>query len=133
MFVDDCVEGSLRIMNGEYELPLNLGTEEMVTMNEFAKIAMSFESKTLPIKHIPGPQGVRGRNSDNTLIKAKLGWEPSIAIQIGLKDTYFWIKSQADIDAAAGIDIAAYGHSKVVVQTTESLESNAAGGGDRPA
>lgn len=132
MFVDDCVEGSLRIMNSDYELPLNLGTEEMVSMNEFAAIAMSYEQKTLPIKHIPGPQGVRGRNSDNTLIREKLGWAPSISIRDGLEKAYFWIKEQADAEAAAGVDIAAYGHSKVVVQTTESLVSNAAGGGSRP-
>merc|ERR1719152_973889 len=102
-------------------------------MNEFAAIAMSYENKNLPIKHIPGPQGVRGRNSDNTLIREKLGWAPSIAIATGLKEAYFWIKATADAEAAAGVDISTYGHSKVVVQTTESLESNAAGGGDRPA
>lgn len=77
-------------MNSDYELPLNLGTEEMVSMNEFAAIAMSYESKTLPIKHIPGPQGVRGRNSDNTLIREKLGWAPSISIRGGLEKAYFW-------------------------------------------
>ena len=93
---------------------------------------MSFEDKKLPIKHIPGPQGVRGRNSDNTLIREKLGWSPSISIRDGLRQAYMWIKSQADAEAAAGVDITQYGHSKVVVQTTASLESNAAGGGARP-
>jgi len=134
MFVDDCVEGTLRIMNSDCEVPLNLGTEEMVSMNEFAAIAQAFEPSKpdLPIKHIPGPMGVRGRNSDNTMIKEKIGWEPSIAIRTGLKETYFWIKSQADAEKASGVDISQYGHSKVVIQTTESLESNAAGGGDRP-
>lgn len=83
MFVDDCVEGTLRIMHSDYELPLNLGTEQMVSMNEFADIVMGYEGKTLPIKHIPGPQGVRGRNSDNTLIKEKLGWEPPTSIEDG--------------------------------------------------
>lgn len=71
-------------------------------MNEFAAIAMSFESKKLPIKHIPGPEGVRGRNSDNTLIKEKLGWAPSIAIADGLRKTYMWIKEQVEAEAAAG-------------------------------
>jgi hypothetical protein len=66
----------------------------MIDMNEFAKLAMSFEGKTLPIKHIPGPQGVRGRNSDNTLIKEKLGWSPSISIKVGLKTTFAWIKGE---------------------------------------
>merc|ERR1719174_1560996 len=76
MFVEDCVEGSIRIMMSDCVEPLNLGTEEMLSMNDFAKLAMSFEGKHIPIKHIPGPQGVRGRNSDNTMIKAKIGWDP---------------------------------------------------------
>ena len=132
MFIDDCVEGSMRIMNGDYEKPLNLGTEEMVSMNEFAKLAMGFEGKDLPIKHIPGPQGVRGRNSDNTLIKEALGWAPSISIKDGLKVTCAWIKSQVEADKASGLDVAALSSSKVVVQTTDSLEVIAAGGGERP-
>jgi GDP-D-mannose 3',5'-epimerase len=132
MFVDDCVEGTLRIMNSDCEVPLNLGTEEMVSMNEFANIAMSYESKNLPVKHIEGPMGVRGRNSDNTMIKEKLNWEPSTSIKEGLKVTYFWIKEQADADKAKGIDISQYGHSKVVIQVMDSLDSHAAGGGDRP-
>ena len=132
MFVDDCVEGTLRIMHSECEVPLNLGTEQMVSMNEFAAIAMGYENKTLPIKHIPGPQGVRGRNSDNTMIRDKLGWEPLISIEEGLRQAYFWIKSKVDEEAATGVNVSLYGHSQVVVQSTESLESNAAGGGERP-
>lgn len=100
MYVDDCVEGIIRIMMSDFDKPLNLGTEEMVSMNEFAEIAMSFENKALPIRHIPGPQGVRGRNSDNTLIREKIGWEPSISIREGLREvsasapdapTQFWM------------------------------------------
>ena len=94
MFVDDCVEGSLRIMNSDCDVPLNLGTEEMVSMNEFAAIAMSFENKSLPIRHIPGPQGVRGRNSDNTLLREKLLWEPKISLEERLAITYGWNKTQ---------------------------------------
>lgn len=71
-------------------------------MNEFAGIAMGFEGKDLPIRHIPGPEGVRGRNSDNTLIKEKLSWAPSISIADGLRKTYFWIKSQVEAEQAAG-------------------------------
>lgn len=119
MFVNDCVDGSIRIMLSDCEEPLNLGTDEMVNMLEFAKLAMSFENKDLPIKHIPGPQGVRGRNSDNTMIKAKLGWAPSILIKDGLKITHAWIKSQ--IEAEKG-DVAAYGNSEVVQQVTDTLE-----------
>jgi len=71
-------------------------------MNEFAAIAMSFEGKNLPIRHIPGPEGVRGRNSDNTLIKETLSWAPSISIAEGLRKTYFWIKGQVEAEQAAG-------------------------------
>lgn len=95
MYVDDCVEGILRIMMSGFDKPLNLGTEEMVSMNQFAEIAMSFEEKALPIRHIPGPQGVRGRNSDNTLIREKIGWEPSIPVREGLREVrwvfFFWL------------------------------------------
>lgn len=123
MFIDDCVEGSIRIMLADNEKPLNLGTDEMVDMNEFAAIAMSFENKSLPIKHIPGPQGVRGRNSDNTLIKATIGWAPSISIRDGLEKTYFWIKSQVDAERTSGAaNTSSYASSTVVVQTTDSLE-----------
>mmetsp|Transcript_14405 Transcript_14405/g.17124 ORF Transcript_14405/g.17124 Transcript_14405/m.17124 type:complete len:123 (-) Transcript_14405:265-633(-) len=104
----------------------------MVSMNQFADIAMSFEKKSLPVKHIDGPMGVRGRNSDNTMIKEKLNWEPGTSIANGLRKTYFWIKEQADAELASGIDISQYGHSKVVIQVMDSLDSHAAGGGDRP-
>lgn len=128
MFIDDCVEGCLKIMNGDYRDPLNLGTEEMVTMNQLAKLVMSFEGKDLPIKHIPGPQGVRGRNSDNTLIKKELGWAPSISVSDGLRKTCAWIKLQVDAAAAKGLDVKTLSSSKVVVQSTDALTSN----GKRP-
>merc|ERR1719277_1982726 len=97
MYIDDCVEGTIKIMNGEFAKPLNLGTEFMVSMNDFARIALSFEGKTMPIKHIPGPQGVRGRNSDNTLIKEVLGWAPGITLKEGLGYTHAWIQSQVEL------------------------------------
>ena len=73
-------------MMSDYPLPVNLGTEEMISMNDFAKVAMSFEHKALPIRHIPGPEGVRGRNSDNSLVREKIGWEPSTPISEGLRE-----------------------------------------------
>lgn len=69
----------------------------MIDMNHFARLAMSFEGKDLPIKNIPGPEGVRGRNSDNTMIKAKLGWAPSISLFDGIKATHAWIKEQVHL------------------------------------
>jgi len=123
MFIDDCVEGSIRIMLSACAEPLNLGTDEMIDMNEFAKLAMSLEGKSLPIKHIPGPQGVRGRNSDNTMIKARLGWAPSISILTGLTKTHAWIKEQILKELAEdGSAAAKYSSSEVVVQVTDSLD-----------
>lgn len=120
-FIDDCVEGVLRLMYSDCEVPINLGTTEMVNMIEFAKIAMSFESKDLPIKHIDGPMGVRGRNSNNILIKEKLGWEPSIKIADGLRQTYFWIKEEIEKDKKDGKDATGYSKSEVVQQVDDSL------------
>lgn len=74
------------------------------------------------MKHIPGPEGVRGRNSENTLIRQVLGWEPKITLQDGLKRTYDWIAAKIEEDARAGIDVSVYASSKVVVQSTESLD-----------
>jgi GDP-D-mannose 3',5'-epimerase len=123
MFIDDCVEGSIRILLSDITDPLNLGTDEMLDMNQFAHLAMGFEGKDLPIKHIPGPQGVRGRNSDNTMIKAKLHWAPSTTLRDGLKKTHAWIREQMMGEKEKGVDISKYGTSHVVVQVTESLDN----------
>jgi len=120
MFIDDCVEGSIRIMLSDCEEPLNLGTDEMVNMIEFAELAMSFEGKKLPIKHITGPMGVRGRNSDNTMIKDRLKWAPSISINDGLKITHAWIKGEIEAEEGGG---AGYGTSDIVQQVTDTLDS----------
>eukprot|EP00587_Corethron_hystrix_P009261 CAMPEP_0113307876 /NCGR_PEP_ID=MMETSP0010_2-20120614/6545_1 /TAXON_ID=216773 ORGANISM="Corethron hystrix, Strain 308" /NCGR_SAMPLE_ID=MMETSP0010_2 /ASSEMBLY_ACC=CAM_ASM_000155 /LENGTH=366 /DNA_ID=CAMNT_0000162817 /DNA_START=98 /DNA_END=1198 /DNA_ORIENTATION=+ /assembly_acc=CAM_ASM_000155 len=95
-YIDDCVEGVLRLMFSDCDIPINLGTTEMVDMIEFANIAMSIENKNLPIKHIDGPMGVRGRNSSNKLILEKLGWEPTVKIADGMRKTYFWIKGEIE-------------------------------------
>ena len=120
-FIDDCVEGVLRLMFSDCDVPINLGSTEMVDMIQFAKIALSFEDKDIPIKHIEGPMGVRGRNSNNKLIMEKLGWEPTITIAEGLNKTYFWIKSQIEEESKAGKDAASYAHSEIVQQVDDSL------------
>eukprot|EP01098_Paradermamoeba_levis_P000588 TRINITY_DN1061_c0_g1_i1.p1 TRINITY_DN1061_c0_g1~~TRINITY_DN1061_c0_g1_i1.p1 ORF type:complete len:348 (-),score=99.91 TRINITY_DN1061_c0_g1_i1:76-1119(-) len=103
-YIDDCVEGILRIFHSEFKDPLNLGSEEMVDMNTMAKLALEFSNKVnLPIKHIPGPEGVRGRNSDNTLIRQVLNWAPSISLQDGLKKTHDWIHLQIEAEKRAGV------------------------------
>lgn len=123
MYIDDCVEGIQRIMDSDCDVPLNLGSDEIIDMNDFAALALSYEGKTIPIKHIPGPEGVRGRNSDNTMIKEKLGWAPSIPVKDGLKKTYFWIKEQVEKEKSAGNDVSALGTSEIVVQTTDDLDN----------
>lgn len=71
-----------RLTKSDFREPVNIGSDEMVSMNEMAEIVLSFENKQLPIHHIPGPEGVRGRNSDNTLIKEKLGWAPTMKLRV---------------------------------------------------
>ena len=93
-FIDDCVEGILRITKSDFREPLNLGTTEQVSMNEMMTLVMGFEEKKMTMKHIPGPEGVRGRNSENSLILEKLGWQPTVKLADGLRITYFWIKDQ---------------------------------------
>ena len=96
LYIDECLEGVRRLMESEFSSPVNIGSEEMVSINQLAEIAMVIAGKELNIKHIPGPLGVRGRNSDNRLIKEKLGWEPSYSLERGMKKTYAWIASQVE-------------------------------------
>jgi nucleoside-diphosphate-sugar epimerase len=93
LYIDECIEATRRMMDSNFQGPVNIGSEEMVTINELAEKVMNIASKELNIKHIPGPQGVRGRNSDNTLMKEKLGWVPSLPVTYGLEKTYSWINS----------------------------------------
>jgi GDP-D-mannose 3',5'-epimerase len=93
-YIDDCVEGLHRLMRSEFSEPLNIGNDRMVTINQLARIIIGLSGKTLSVAHIDGPQGVRGRNSDNTLIRHVLGWEPSTSLEDGLARTYDWIQGQ---------------------------------------
>jgi len=124
-FVDDCVEGILRLMASDIEEPLNLGSDEMISMNDMMALICSFENKNLPIKHIPGPEGVRGRNSDNTKIQELLGWAPPQNLAEGLRKTYFWIKEKMAEDEANGIDKSTYSSSKVVTQAMVDASEDA--------
>jgi len=94
LYIDECIEGTLRLMRSDFTGPVNIGSEEMVTINQLAEMIMGIAGVKLKIKHIPGPQGVRGRNSDNRLIKEKLGWAPSYSLKKGLEITYKWIEEQ---------------------------------------
>jgi nucleoside-diphosphate-sugar epimerase len=97
LYVDECVEGTLRLMRSGFSGPVNIGSEEMVTINELAELIMTIAGKRIKLRHIPGPLGVRGRNSHNELIAEKLGWAPSQTLTDGLKATYPWIARQVDL------------------------------------
>jgi GDP-D-mannose 3',5'-epimerase len=93
--IDDCVEGIYRLMQSDYADPINLGTDRMVSINELARIIIEISAKPgITIRHVEGPQGVRGRNSDNTRLREVLGWEPQISLEDGLVPTYRWIEQQ---------------------------------------
>ncbi|MEM8552141.1 MAG: NAD-dependent epimerase/dehydratase family protein [Pseudomonadota bacterium] len=103
MFVDDCVEGIIRIMASDCRQPLNLGTDEMVTINELVDVVCDIAGKKLVKRHDTSkPQGVRGRNSDNTMLRDVLGWEPTRTLRAGMTPTYRWIESQLDGRAGSG-------------------------------
>ena len=95
LFIDECLEAIRKLMdNKDFDGPVNIGSEEMVTINQLAEIVMNIAKKKLTLKHMDGPLGVRGRNSDNKLIKKKLGWAPSLPLKSGLEKTYFWILNE---------------------------------------
>jgi nucleoside-diphosphate-sugar epimerase len=92
LYIDKCIEATRRLMQSDFEGPVNIGSDEMVTINELAQMAIYISGKKLTIKNIPGPLGVRGRNSDNLLIYQKLNWVPNYLLQVGIKKTYEWIQ-----------------------------------------
>lgn len=96
LYIDECVEGIRHLMQSDFTGPVNLGSEEMITINNFAKMAIDISGKNLTIKNIPGPTGVRGRNSDNKLMFEKLGWQPSQPLLEGMRKTYAWVNAQVE-------------------------------------
>jgi nucleoside-diphosphate-sugar epimerase len=105
LYVDECVEAVLRLMESNFTGPVNIGSEEMVTINELAQLAIDLSEKDIKIKNIEGvefktkygftcPVGVRGRNSDNKLYKEKVGWESKLTLKKGMEKTYKWINEQ---------------------------------------
>lgn len=94
LYIDECLEGSVKLLRSDFTGPVNIGSEEMVTINQLADMITSIAGKKLTKKHITGPLGVRGRNSDNRLIYEKLGWKPSRPLEEGLEKTYAWIAEQ---------------------------------------
>ena len=94
LYIDECIEGVRMLMESDCIEPVNIGSEEMVTINQLAEMIMDIAGKRLNIRHIPGPLGVRGRNSDNRLVRERLGWAPSRPLREGLERTYRWIEQQ---------------------------------------
>jgi nucleoside-diphosphate-sugar epimerase len=94
LFVDECIEGTTMLTRSNFSGPVNIGSEEMVTIGSLADIISDIAGKKLTKRYVPGPLGVRGRNSDNRLIKEKLGWQPSRPLREGLENTYAWIETQ---------------------------------------
>jgi nucleoside-diphosphate-sugar epimerase len=94
LYIDECVEGTVRLLRSNFVGPVNIGSEEMVTINQLVSLVGDIAGKRIGKNHVPGPQGVRGRNSDNRLIREKLGWQPGRSLHAGLEPTYQWIEHQ---------------------------------------
>ncbi|MEK7680922.1 MAG: NAD-dependent epimerase/dehydratase family protein [Patescibacteria group bacterium] len=96
LYIDDCLDGVRRFMDSGFQGPLNIGSEEMVSINALAKMVAEIAGKKLELKHIDGPLGVRGRNSDNKLIREKLGWEPTMKLCDGMAKMYEWVAKKVE-------------------------------------
>jgi GDP-D-mannose 3', 5'-epimerase len=109
-YIDDCVEGIYRLMRSNHHEPLNLGQDRLISINGLADLVVSVAGISIIKKHVPGPQGVRGRNSDNSRLRQVLGWEPRISLEEGLARTYLWIEGQVASTSAgaATADTAAW-------------------------
>ena len=94
LYIDECVEGVLRLMESDFLGPVNIGSDEMIAINDLASMVIKLSGKNITVKNIPGPQGVRGRNSDNELIFKKLQWRPTQPLEVGMKKTFEWINNQ---------------------------------------
>ena len=98
LYIDECIEATCRLMNSEFIGPVNIGSEEMIKINDLARMAIEIAGKNLHINNISGPVGVRGRNSDNKLYKSKIGWVPSQSLRSGMEKTYAWIAKQTKLN-----------------------------------
>lgn len=96
LYIDECLEGVRRLMDSTFSGPVNIGSEEMISIDHLANMVMQIAGKKLSLVHIPGPLGVRGRSSDNRLIRNKIGWEPTTKLYDGVKKTYEWIAHQVE-------------------------------------
>ena len=100
LYVDECLEGTLRLMRSDFREPVNIGSDEMVSINDLAQMIAGVAGKSIRMRHVSGPLGVAGRNSDNRLIGKVLGWRPSAKLRDGIAKTYPWIAEQVRAAAA---------------------------------
>lgn len=96
LYIDEALDGIERLMNSDYKKPINIGSDELISVNDLAQMIIDISGKNLKIKNVDGVQGVRGRNSDNDLIKEKLGWSPTQSLEVGIRKLYFWVNEQLD-------------------------------------
>lgn len=102
LFIDECIEGTIRLLRSDFSGPVNIGSEEMISINDLARMVAEISGKTVTIRNVPGPEGVRGRNSDNRLLQASIDWEPTAPLRQGMETTYGWIASElAKLNATA--------------------------------
>ena len=94
LFIDECLEGSTRLLRSDFQGPVNIGSQEMISINDLARMVIDISGKKISLRNVPGPVGVRGRNSDNRLIHQKLGWAPSMKLRAGLEATYAWVSGE---------------------------------------
>src|SRR4030042_1926354 len=95
LYIDDCIEGVLKLMESNYLKPVNIGSDRLVTIDELAQIVIKISGKKITVKHdLSKPQGVRGRNADITLVRKEVGWEPKISLEEGMRRTYEWARSE---------------------------------------
>jgi nucleoside-diphosphate-sugar epimerase len=98
LYIDECVKATIGLMNSDFQGPVNIGSEEMVTINQLAEMAINISEKNITIKNVDGPLGVRGRNSDNELYRTTFGWDPGVNLPLhdGMTFTYDWVKKQVE-------------------------------------
>ena len=99
LYIEECLKGTLMLTRSDFKGPVNIGSDEMIAINDLAEMVIGISGKKLAIENIPGPQGVRGRNSDNKLISEKLGWKPAQHLKVGMEKTYRWIEEQVEKNA----------------------------------
>jgi len=102
LYIDECLDGIRRLMDSDVTGPLNIGSEEMISIGDLARLTMEIAAKKVRVRYIPGPTGVRGRRSDNRLVREQLGWAPAEPLRAGLERTYAWIADQVESRVATG-------------------------------